>query len=246
MSEVQVGVTTWDNKVNTFKPGQQGDVRRFKFVRLTNGNNVMRFVTPPFRYFFARVRSPQDKNKFGNRVNISYPKYDDCPAIAAGLKAKERYYVGVLDLSDREIKILDMSVLVYEQMQEIRADFQESKGREVNPVEFNVNIRYNKDATSPAGYYKVLPREVEPLSEDNQAIVDEAMEDLVKNLELKSTCWRPETVTKRMADLGWTPEFQAKIDEEERREKEAKKLAEAKDEDYDFNDPNTSATAEAN
>lgn len=236
MTNQKIGATTWESKPR--KRFEDDDLRKFSFMKLRNGKNVCRIITAPYRYLFVRVNGPKATSKFGDRVNVAAP--DVCPAQKAGLQPKERYYAGVFDLTDREVKILDMSVLIHEQMSGILKDLEDDKGRKFEPSEFSVNIQYNKGA-APANTYGVVRRDVEPLSEEDQAIVDEALPDLIKILEIKSSYFKPETVQRRMEAVGWTPEFQAEADANAKKEKETEKgdakLETSDDEDYSFDKP---------
>ncbi len=118
----EFGLTTWDNKKPVFN---KQDEPRIPFVRLTEGNNILRIITAPAAYW--HVRYLDGKSKFGTRVLVSQKALDDatkpeCPAIQAGGKPKKRYYAGVIDRTDNRVKLFDMSVLVYESLQGLSED----------------------------------------------------------------------------------------------------------------------------
>lgn len=251
----KVGVTAWGQKTqnnnnNNNYGGEREELPKFPFMKLKNGKNILRIVTKPHRYEFAKASGPKSNSRFGDRINCAAP--DVCPARAAGLYIGERFYVGVLDKSDSEVKVLDMSTLVYDGLTAILESLEDEHSRKVDPTEFDVNITYNKGAPA-ALTYKVVNRSIEPLSAENQELVDDKMDSLLKVLAVKSSYYKPETVQKRLDSIGWTKEYQADLDAKKREEAEAKKAKKEKksdeglktsdDDDYSFDKPEESAAA---
>ena len=159
MSKVGFGLTNWDEQMGGANTGaKRNDAPKFPFARLGNGNNFFRIVTDPYKYFSIKYKNPNEKG-FGKRINTAWPLHDDCPAKAAGFKPKKRYLVGVIDRSDGEIKILDMSIMVYEQLRAIKDAID---GGDIKS--FDINVRVNREA-SATNYYMVMAQPASPLSE---------------------------------------------------------------------------------
>ena len=97
------GLTNWDEQNQTSKPQAQDDSTKIDFVRLKEGNNSIRIITAPAKYWF--VKFDDGKSQYGRRVNCAYPAVDknECPTVKAGYKPKKRYLTGVIlrDISER-------------------------------------------------------------------------------------------------------------------------------------------------
>ena len=200
MTTHSYGLSTWDETVsNTGNTNRSSsnDQERIPFVRLQEGNNILRIITAPYKYNMVRFKASEDERGFGKRVNCSWP-VEECPTAKAGFKPKSRWLVGVIDRSDNAVKVFDMSVLVYQQLQGIKEDIEYG-----NPDQFDINIRMNSKA-GPTGYYTVLPRGKSALSEADVALKEASAESLESTLVRLSTPPKAETVLKRMEELGYT------------------------------------------
>lgn len=243
VENVGYGLSTWDEKPNIPRRQQREDLPQIPFLRLKEGNNIIRVVTAPYKYFMIRFKGPGDKRPYGTRVNSAYPKYDsskgteDCPTkpFWTGKTPKERFLAGVIDRSEQKIKIYDLSLLVYEQLHNFKED------PEYGPATtYDINIRFNPKATSPQGYYTVIPRPKTDLSEADLNLVEEAGEDLHKVLLRHATPPPPEVVRKRMMDLGWDGKPPPAKEEKKSNgssDTPTEELAVAQDDDYDFPAP---------
>ena len=246
-NKIKVGLTSWEEKNQTGPRDNREEFKRLPFMRLLDGTNVVRCITDAYAYCFIRYNGPNARSKFGDRVYTAWPTYNDedgnslCPAYnnreeLTGSKGnpKKRYFVGVIDRRDQKIKIFDMSLLVYDQIVVNLNEMSETDPdkRRFSPTEFDINIRYNADASSPSGYYHVMPRPVAPLSEaDLDLIKSEGGLDQIKAvLERQSASPKPESVQRRLENLGWVP-GQA-VESEEKSELKA-----ATDEDLSFDEP---------
>lgn len=220
MSTQNYGLSDWDQKQGR-AASQISDEERVPFLRLKDGNNILRIITLPYRYNMVRFKASPDEKGYGHRINCSWP-LEDCPAVkAVGGKAKERYFVGVIDRSDNQVKIFDMSVLVYQQLQGIKDDIEYG-----SPDKFDINVRMNSKSP-PAGFYTVLPRGKAPLSEADVALRNEKIESLEAQLTRLSTPPKAETVKKRLEEFGYTGGVVDASNESEA-------LPAADDEDYSF------------
>lgn len=190
----QFGFVGWDRKSNGFKDQSE----RIPFIRLEDGNNILRIVTDVALYNFVRYKGKDDKG-YGRRINTAYPLHDNCPAYKyAHGKVKERYMVGVIDRRDSEVKVFDMSVLVYEQLQNFQGDPEVG-----SPDEYDINIRFNSKSTTPAGFYSVIPRPKSSLNEHDVELLAEKRDALIATIERLVTPPSPEAVAKRLEALGW-------------------------------------------
>jgi len=190
------GLTDWDEP----SAGQNkfSDEERIPFLKLKDGKNIMRIIAGPYRYNHIKFKLNKDDKGFGERINCSWPLEDD-PGVKAGFSPKHRYMVGVISREEDEnrVRIYDMSVLVYQHLQQLKDDVEWG-----NPTEFDINVRKNSKAPA-AGYYTVLPRNKAPLSEADVALRDSVMEQLTAQLARLTTPVKPETVLKRMEALGY-------------------------------------------
>lgn len=228
------GLSSWDESTSTSAGNFKTDFPKFEYMRLKDGNNSVRIVTAPYRYFMVRYKAAGDKG-FGKRVNTAWPLHDDCPTKNAGLKPKERYLVGVIDREDQKLKVLDMSILVYEQVQGLKNDIEWG-----TPSGYDINIRKNSKAKAPAGFYNVLPRSKAPLSQADEALLTETKENLEKYLVLRTTPPKPEFVRKRLEELGWDGKSQLAVQASTEDDSE---LVEVDDTAYEFKRPAQTAQA---
>lgn len=228
-NKVSFGLSTWDEKTSTGRP--QNDLPRLDFLRLKEGNNVLRIVTPPYKYHMIRYKSPGNEKDFGKRVNCAYPKYDNCPTIEAGYKSKIRYLVGVIERNGQDgpaLKVLDMSILVYEQLQNFKDDPEVG-----SPDSYDINIRFNPKASSPQGFYSVIPRPKAPLSAADVELIEAFGTDKLEEVMTRySTPPAPDAVRKRLESLGWTGKKEA-----ETKSNGQGDLETVNDDDYKFPQP---------
>lgn len=198
------GLTTWDEQNQTSKPQapQADNSQKIEFVRLKEGNNSLRIITAPAKYWF--VKFEDGKSQYGRRVNCAYPAVprDECPTVKAGYKPKKRYLTGVIVRNaegEDEVKLFDMSVLVYEQLQAFKDDPEYG-----TPDQFDINVRFNPKAASPGGFYTVIPRGKKPLSEEDQALINDVGTDVIgENLTRLCTPPSVERVEGFLKKLGW-------------------------------------------
>ena len=226
------GFTTWDEQNQTSKPQARDDGKRIDFLRLTEGNNTLRIITPPARYW--HIKFDDGKAKFGRRVNCSFPSVpkDECPTVKAGYKPKKRYLTGVIQRNasgEDEVKIFDMSVLVYEQLQSFRDDPEYG-----SPDQFDINVRFNPKASSPGGFYSVIPRGKKPLSEADLELIDSVGKDTL-NDNLTRLCTPPSVarVDGLLRKLGW--DGTSKV--ETMSSNDESSLEETTEKDYSFDKP---------
>ena len=253
---ITVGLTSWNEKNQTGPREQREELPKLDFLRLKNGNNVVRILTDPYVYYHIRYKGPKSRGSFGDRVNTAWPTHADddgnslCPAYLnrealtnSKANPKKRYFVAVIDRGDNVVKIFDMSVLVYEQLQGILADVKEATGEDHAPSGFDINIRYNNKASSPSGFYHVMGRPPASLSEADVELIKavgndnvSGQEAITKILDRQSASPRPESVQRRLENLGWTEGAEAQ-GESEGKGNGSGNLEEADDDDYSFEKP---------
>jgi hypothetical protein len=245
----QFGATNWkDKQTRNFPPREGDDLPKIPFMRLQQGSNYLRIVTIPYKYHFIRYAGPNVKSPFGVRVNCAYPLYDNDPATGMGYPAKLRYFVGVIDRREGDLKILDMSTVIMEKLQDDLETLEEMDGQEHSPTEFDINVRYNKNASSPGATYNVVRGEKAALSEEDVALINAIGEETLNKVLLRhATPPKPEVVVKLLEKHGWVEGEKAppKEDKKDAKKKGDENLSEAKDDDYSFEKPKGGDDAEA-
>jgi hypothetical protein len=243
-SKPSVGIRPWGTPQKQQRRFDDEDLPRLNYMKLLPGLNTVRAVSDMGVYYQARVKLPNSKSSFGDRIRTSYPTYDDCPIIEFfGMEGKERYYVVVIDRADpTELKLLDMGQLVQEQIDnnlEVINSMRKS-GDKVNPRDFDISIKFNPKSKKPAGYHSVVCGQVDPMSaEDLKLISDIGGEEvIIKIINRQLICPKRETVIKNLKKLGWDGSV---VPKEEKKAKGAK-LEEATEDDYSFQAPSTSET----
>jgi len=158
------------------------------FLRLTEGDNELRFVTAPHQYLSHKIKKdPNDKKDFGQKVMCSAIN-GSCSACTYG-EAKPRWLVGVIDRKTGAAKILDVGWAVFQQIRKL------AKNPKLgDPQKYDINVVVDPKA-GPSGYYTVQAYSKESLSAEDQVIKENFdMEDLQRRV----TPFTPEQVQKRL------------------------------------------------
>jgi len=200
MSETnKYGLSSWDDVNFGGRSGNQP--KKDLFLRLNEGNNIMRIITKPYQYFVHRWKDSPSDPGFGSRIKCS-KFHGSCPICdivdnsnddrIKAMKARQRWYVGVIDRVTQTFKILDISFAVFNAIKECNND--EEWG---NPELYDINIKVNPKGGA-TGYYSVIPRGKAPLSS-----ADLEIKKIVENTYLDEIIERckpptPEEVLKRM------------------------------------------------
>jgi hypothetical protein len=167
------------------------------FLRLVEGDNEMRLVTAPYQYLTHKYKKAGDQGH-GQKVGCS-TVHGSCPLCAlyeattdekekASLKAKQRWFYGVIDRKTGLYKVIDVPWQVYSGIKKLF--HARSWG---DPTKYDINIVVDKGA--PSGYYSVQPCSKEALSASDQILKDNADLD---DLKRRCTPPTPEQVQKRM------------------------------------------------
>jgi len=178
MSTYSFGEVSWDSGSNNNKSKNMKDL----FLRLMPGNNVLRIVTPAFQYVVHKYKAEGEKG-YGRKVVCSATKDDPaCPLCEAGDKAKRKWYVGVIDRKTQSYKIMDISYTVFQQ---IGALVNDKMWGDITTYNINILVKPEAGAT---GYYTVMPYGKEPLSAEDQVMLDKSLDlDQLKKLSTPLT-----------------------------------------------------------
>ena len=180
MNNARFGKSNWEEEIKQGRPGGQ---KKDVYTRLEPGNNILRLVTIPYQYYAHKYKEEGDAG-FGDKVACSMPLHKSCPLCALKDKPKRRWYVGVINRTQKRFEILDISVSVYKHLQELSRD--ESWG---DPTTYDINIKVDKDGGA-TGYYTVIARPKTPLSEEDLAIKKSVVEeDLVRKCTPPEPKW---------------------------------------------------------
>lgn len=183
------GATSWD-EVEVKQPRKS---QKDLFLRLDNGDNVVRIITKPHEYLVHTVKLDPKEPGFGHRIMSSqFHGSDPLTEPPYNSKPKRRWYIGVIDRKTASYKILDMSTQVFKGIQELVRD--EEWG---DPSQYDVNIKVDKEG-GPSSYYNVIPKNKKPLSSADLEIRQNV--DL-EELKRKCTPPTPEEVLKKIEFL---------------------------------------------
>ena len=86
------------------------------FMNLKEGENVVRIVTNPYQFYVAWVRDSSGVNR---KIRSAV---EGCPLTKAGYQPKPRWYVGVLDRSSGDVKILEIGSQVFNAIRNLQKD----------------------------------------------------------------------------------------------------------------------------
>jgi hypothetical protein len=227
MTTKKFGLTTYD------EPAQTGGGRRqensndekFEFLRLKDGENRVRCITNPYKYYQVRFKATEDEKGWGKKIRCSSPVEND-PAVKSGAKAKERWLVGVIDRADGKVKIWDYHVLVYKQVKGYNDDIDYG-----DPQNYDLKVDFDKDAPA-LQQVSIRAGKVAPLSEADVSLRDGVLSALENALARHSAPLKPETVIERMKECGWDGESPAANGASN-----SKSLPDTGDDDYSFDQP---------
>lgn len=237
MSQQKYGMVTWNDAQNQENKRQFSNEERvkFEFANLKEGNNIYRVVTDLYAFSVHKFKATESEKGYGKRVYCSKPLHGSCPCCEAGSKAKQRHLVGVIDRADQKLRILDLGSQVYQQLVEYKDDIEWGV-----PTMYDINIRKNSKAGA-SGFYTVMPRSKAPVSQADQELLTASLKDLERDMSLRVTPPKPESVEKRMESLGWvkgTPAAKVSNGDSAMPQTE---LTESDDEDYSFPRPSAQA-----
>lgn len=231
-------------------PKRQGrqfdsDLPRIPYMRMQPGINTIRILTGLGGYSQVKWKGPKSKGKFGDRIRTAYPAValEECPVYKyLGLEGKERNMVVAIDRNDKEepLKLVDLSQLTAEQIEtnnEVKNSMRK-EGQKVTPRDFDISIKFDPKSKVATGFYSVVAGDVCPLDEKDLRLIEDAggQEVLEKVLQRACVCPKPETVERRLRDLGWDGTVQKKT-ETPKGEGSSSNLEEPEEDDYSFQRP---------
>lgn len=243
-----VGIRPWGTILKKKNRQFDDDLPRLPFMRLQPGINNVRIVTGLGTYYQARWKGPHCKRSFGDKIRTSFPTYgEDCPVKKyLGLEGKERYMVVVIDRADNELKLLDVSPLAAEQIEtnlEVKNSMR-PEGQKVTPRDFDISIKFDPKSKNATGFYSVVAHDTFPMSEQDLSLIEDAggEEILDKVLGKQLICPKPETVIKRLKDLGWVESATTEAKADEAAADDG--ATESDPDDYEFKAPEAEAVNE--
>jgi hypothetical protein len=180
------GEVSWNDDVFGGENKKQTNSKDL-FLRLDDGSNEIRIVTPPFQYLVHKYKKEGDIG-FGQKVKCS-AIYGSCPLCALGDKAKPRWLLGVISRKTGTYKILDISFAVFGQIRKYARNTKNFG----DPTKYDINIEVDKNG-SPTTYYTVQALSKEPLSADDQKIRDTQVD--LDDLKRRVTPPTPDQVQK--------------------------------------------------
>jgi len=159
---------------------------RSDFMRLTQGDNIVRIFTLPFQFHVCWVKDASG----ANRKLRSALK--DCPLIKRGEKLQTRWMLGVINRETNSAEILEIGSQIYNGIKKLIND-----GAWGDPRKYDLNIVRGKPNDNPL--YTVHPRPPTELSDADKAMVEEFM----GNTELGKMTQPPtaEEVSQRLAEI---------------------------------------------
>lgn len=177
------GEVSWDEEPKQEKKSNSQDL----FLRLDDGENEIRLLTLPYQYLVHKYKKEGDPG-YGNKISCS-AAHGHCPVCDLGDKAKQRWFLGVIDRKTNSYKILDVSWAVYSQIKKLNS------GKWGDPTKYDVSIIVDRKGGA-TGYYTVQPVEKSPLSVADQRIKDEKLD--LADLKRRASPPTPDVVQKRL------------------------------------------------
>jgi hypothetical protein len=241
-----IGIRAWGTL-----PKQQSrqfdreDLPRLPFMKLNPGFNSVRIISGMGVFYQVRWKGPASKRSYGDKIRTSWPTYgDECPVKKfLGLEGRERYMVVAIDRADNELKLLDLSQLTAQSIEDI-LEAKNKKGKNLTPRDFDLSIKFDPKSKTATGYYSVVAEDTEPMSEaDLKLIADIGGDEVIeKCLNRQLLCPKPEKVAQRLRDLGWD----GKVVPREAKDSKGSKsqFEEPTADDYSFNRPEDSEEIE--
>lgn len=188
------GATSWDIDTGTaFKKNEKSS--KDLYMRLDDGNNVIRILTKPYEYLVHKSFKPDAKAPgWGNRVMSSiYHGSDPLMEAPWNLKPSRRWLVYCVCRKTQTLKLLDLSKSVFDSIRELVRD--DSWG---DCSQYDLNIKVNKSVQGAVGYYTVIPKSKSPLTAS-----DLELKQSIDTADLARRCTPPlpEEVAKRVAAI---------------------------------------------
>lgn len=188
------GEVSWGDDFGSAGGKQKQAENKDVWLRLSDGENVLRLVTQPHQYLVHKYKKEGDPG-FGQKVYCS-AIHGSCPVCALGKeesKAKRRWLLGVISRKDNTYKILDISWAVFQQIRKL------STGRWGDPTKYDIDIVVDRKG-GPQDYYTVQPIEKSPLSAEDQQLIEKERD--LDDLKRKVTPPTPDQAQKRVDKIN--------------------------------------------
>jgi hypothetical protein len=230
------GIRPWGTLPKQNRKFDDEDLPRLPYMKLNPGFNSVRIVSGMGVFYQVRWKGPDSKRSYGDKIRTSWPTYgEDCPVKKyLGMEGRERYMVVAIDRADSQLKLLDLSQLTAQQIEDILAA-KNKKGKKLTPRDFDLSIKFDPKSKTATGYYSVVSEDTEPMSEGDLKLISEIGGDEVidKCLSRQLICPKPEKVAERLRTLGWDGQV---VSKDETKASKGK-LEEPAEDDYSFNQP---------
>ena len=142
------------------------------FMKLEEGNNVVRIFTKPYQFYTVWTTDATGKQR---KIRSAV---ENCPLVQRGEKPSARWYVGVINRKNAKPSILEIGPQIYKQVLGLRK--KEAWG---DPRKYDIDIERQPKGSQPL--YIVSPLPEKPLSADERGAIKEFLSrvDLVKMTE---------------------------------------------------------------
>jgi hypothetical protein len=238
------GIRAWGTLPKQNRKYDDEDLPRLPYMKLLPGFNSVRIVSGMGVFYQVRWKGPDSKRSYGDKVRTSWPTYgEDCPVKKyLGLTGRERYMVVAIDRADNQLKLLDLSQLTAQSIEDI-LESKNKKGKNLTPRDFDISIKFDPKSKTATGYYSVVSEDTEPMSEGDLKLITEIGGDEIieKCLGRQLICPKPEKVAERLRSLGWDGTV---VPKEDGKSAKGSKLEEPAEDDYSFQRPADSSDDE--
>jgi hypothetical protein len=188
MPEVKYGqLASWDD----------GDVSGPNdFMNLVEGNNNVRVVTNPYQFIVHWTKDTSGSNR---KIRCAI---DNCPLCRSGVKSQTRWYVGVIERVNGQVKLLEIGSQIYKGIKDyIKSEewgdmFKHSWGE---IMAYDINIKRGPKGTQPLYTVMGSPK-MKDISTEEASVVEGFLERVdISKFTQPST---PEEVAEKMGASG--------------------------------------------
>lgn len=130
------------------------------YMKLEQGNNVVRVVTQPYVFTVCWIKDPQ-----GVPRKVRSALVAGCPLVKRGEKLQKRWYVGVINRRTGKAEILEISSQIISSLKDLASDPDWG-----NPKGYDVDIRRGAPGSQPL--YRVIAKPAKPLTDDEKVLAE--------------------------------------------------------------------------
>lgn len=157
------------------------------FMRLVEGNNVVRVFTKPYQFYVCWIKDASGANR---KVKSAVK---NCPLIKRGEKVQKRWLMGAIDRKGgNKAKILEVSSQIMLGIKSLAADPDWG-----NPIGYDVNV--NRGAPGKNPLYHVIAKPQKPLTDEDKAEIEQFMKNT--DLAVMTTPPSPEQVAEQLREI---------------------------------------------